>query len=71
LYRVIDHLMLELVKAIVGLQSIGVQRGPGLNMLANFSLNRALLGPMAQDVEKKAPGAVKKIAAHRTILVGV
>jgi hypothetical protein len=29
-----------------------------------------VVGPMAQDVEKKAPGAVKKIAGHRTILVG-
>jgi hypothetical protein len=30
-----------------------------------------VVGPMAQDVEQKAPGAVKKVAGHRTILVGV
>jgi hypothetical protein len=30
-----------------------------------------VVGPMAQDIEKKAPAAVKKIAGHRTILAGI
>ena len=35
---VVNHLMLELIQPVVRLQGVRVQRGPGFNVLAYFSL---------------------------------
>ena len=43
LYGVIHYLMLKLIKPFVRKQRIGVQRGTGFDMLANFGLKRFLL----------------------------
>jgi hypothetical protein len=36
--RMVNNSMLEFAQAIVGLQGIGIQRGPGLNVLSDFGL---------------------------------
>lgn len=43
LYCMIDYLMLELLKAVVGPQGITIARGPSFDVFANFRLNRLFL----------------------------
>jgi hypothetical protein len=60
LYRMIDHLMLELVKAAVGLQGIRVECCPGFDVLPDFGLKRFLF---AIRNHSGADGAVLSILA--------
>ena len=36
IYRMVYHFMLEFIKAVIGLQCIGEDRGAGQNVLADF-----------------------------------